>query len=103
MEIIVHIIKDLNRFLNLGLYILLDSERICLMCLSSKDVMKSFPATTSLDLYNYLSELKKLIVSWDNNRMLGKFQVAYTLRRHIMTHYRFDIDKHFNYQKYGTE
>lgn len=102
MEIIVATIKDLNRFLNLGLYILLDSERICLMCLSSKEVLKSFPATTSLELFNYLSDLKKLITSWDNNRLLGKFQTAYTIRRHIMTHYRFDIDKHFNYNKYGT-
>ena len=102
MEIIVATIKDLNRFLNLGLYILLDSERICLMCLSSKEVLKSFPATTSLELFNYLSDLKKLITSWDNNRLLGKFQTAYSIRCHIMTHYRFDIDKHFNYNKYGT-
>lgn len=64
--------------------------------------MKSFLATTSLELFNYLSDLKKLITSWDNNRMLGRINTANSLRNQIMCHYRFDIYKHFNYNKYGT-
>lgn len=103
MEIIVATIKDLNRYLNLGLYILLDSERICLMSLSLGSVMKSFPATTSLELFNYLSELKRQITFWDLNRCLGRFQTSYKIRNDIKVHYRFDIDKHFKYPKYGTE
>lgn len=103
MEIIVATIKDLNRFLTLGLYILVDSERICLMSLSLGSVLRSFPATTSLDLFTYLSELKRMITSWDLNRSLGRFQTSYKIRNDIKVHYLFDIDKHFKNPKYGTD
>ena len=73
------------------------------MSLSLGSVMMSFPATTSLELFTYLSELKRQITSWDLNRSLGRFQTSYKIRNDIKVYYRFDIDKHFKYPKYGTE
>ena len=100
MEIIVHIIKDLNRFLNLGLYILLDSDKICLMSLKLGCSIKDFSATTSLELYSYLTQLKNLITSWHLNSSLGKTAAANANRRHICVHYNFDITKHYYLSKY---
>lgn len=102
MEIIVHTIKDLNRFLNLGLYILVDSDRICLSSLSIGAVLKAMPSVSTLEFYNYLLELKKMITSWDLNRMNGRDKTAHTIRGQIFVNYKFDIEKHYKLSKYGN-
>lgn len=84
MEIIVHTIKDLNRYLNLGLYILVDSDRICLSSLSIGAILKEMPSVSTLDFYDYLIELKRMITSWDLNRMNGRDKTAHTLRGQIL-------------------
>lgn len=102
MEILVHIIKDLNRFLNLGLYILVDSDRICLSSLSLGVILKEMPSASTLDFYNYLMELKRQITSWDLNRMNGREKTAYSIRGQIFIGYKFDIEKHYKLPKYGN-
>lgn len=102
MEIIVHTIKDLNRFLNLGLYILVDSDRICLSSLSIGAVLKEMPSVSTLEFYNYLLELKRMITSWDLNRMNGRDKTAHTIRGQIFVNYKFDIEKYYKIRKYGN-
>lgn len=102
MEIIVHTIKDLNRFLNLGLYILVDSDKICLISLSIGLVLKEFPSSDTLTFYQYLLELKRLIVSWDMHRTNNRVNTTNVVRGQIYTSYRFDIDKHYKLNKYGN-
>ena len=101
MEIIVHTIKDLNRYLNLGLYILVDSDRICLSSLTIGAILKEMPSASTLEFYQYLTDMKKMITSWSNNYSLGKEKVAHTIRGQIFVNYKFDIEKHYNPQRYG--
>ena len=101
MEIFVHIIKDLNRFLNLGLYILVDSDRICLVSLSIGAILKEFPCSSTLEFYDYLTHLKKQITSWSNYYSLSKENTAHTLRGQIYVEYKFDIEKHYKPVRYG--
>lgn len=101
MEIIVHTIKELNRLLNLGLYILLDSDRICLSSLTIGAILKEMPSGSTLEFYRYLVELKRQITSWDLNRMNGRDKTAHTIRGQIFVNYKFDIEKHYKLSKYG--
>ena len=101
MEIIVHIIKDLNRYLNLGLYILVDSDRICLASLTLGAILKEISSASTLEFYQYLTDMKKQITSWSNNYSLGKEKTAHTIRGQIFVSYKFDIEKHYNPQHYG--
>ena len=101
MEVFVHIIKDLNRFLNLGLYILVDSDRICLSSLSIGVILKEFPCSATLEFYDYLTNLKRQITSWSNYSSLGNEHTAHTLRGQIYVEYKFDIEKHYKPSRYG--
>lgn len=102
MEIIIHIIKDLNRYLNLGLYILVDSDKICLSSLTIGAILKEMPSASSLEFYSYLMELKRQIHSWDLSRMNGRENTAHVIRGQIFVNYKFDIEKHYQLKKYGN-
>lgn len=101
MEVFVHIIKDLNRCLNLGLYILVDSDRIALCALTPSCILKEFPCSATLEFYDYLITLKKQITSWSNNSELGRENTAHTIRGQIFVAYKFDINKHYKLSRYG--
>lgn len=100
MEIFVHTIKDLNRYLNLGLYILVDSDKICLSSLTIGTILKEMPSVSTLEFYQYLLELKRQITSWDLNRMNGRDKTAHAIRGQIFVNYKFDIEKHYKLSRY---
>ena len=102
MEIIVHTIKDLNRYLNLGLYILVDSDRVCLCSLVLGESLLTMPSASTLEFYHSLMELKRQITSWDINRMKGREKTAHTIRGQIFVNYKFDIEKFYKLRKYGS-
>lgn len=101
MEIFVHIIKDLNRFLNLGLYILVDSDRIMVNSLTTGQNILEFNSAQTMDLYTALTTLKTYITSWSNNSNLGRVNAANSIRGTIYAHYKFDINNHYQEKKYG--
>lgn len=101
MEIIVRIIQDLNRTLDLGLYVLMDSNRICLLSLSTGTLLIELPSNSTLDFYLSLVDLKNKITSWHNNFMCNKPHVVNNLAGQIYMSYKFDISKHFKLKKYG--
>lgn len=102
MEVFVHIIKDLNRFLNLGLYMLVDSDRIMINSLSTGQNILEFNSSQTMDLYLSLVELKRLITSWSHQISLNKEHTASVMRGTIFTNYKFDINKHYQPKKYGN-
>ena len=91
MEIIVHIIKDLNRFLNLGIYLLVDADKILLLSLATNSVLREYPSASTLDLYNDLTELKRMISRWSAEQSTGRVNAANYLKGQIYMKYRFDI------------
>lgn len=101
MEVFVRIIQDLNRTLDLGLYVLVDSNRICLLSLSKGIILIELPSSSTLDFYLALIDLKNKITSWHNNYMLDKTHVFNNIAGQIYMSYKFDISKHFILKKYG--
>lgn len=102
MEIIVHIIKDLNRFLNLGIYLLVDADKIMLLSLATNSVLREYPSVGTLDLYNDLTELKRMISRWSAEYSTGRENSANYLKGQIYMKYRFDITNHYQLKKYGN-
>lgn len=102
MEIIVHIIKDLNRFLNLGIYLLVDADKIMLLSLATNSVLREYPSFSTLDLYNDLTELKRMISRWSIEYSTGRENSANYLKGQIYMKFRFDITNHYQLKKYGN-
>ena len=102
MEIIVHTIKDLNRFLDLGLYVIMDSTTLALASLAKNPVLYVCPASDTLKFYQSLQDLKKLIVNWSNNRSLNREAVAAKYEHEIYMKYNFNIVEHYKLSKYGN-
>ena len=102
MEIIKHIIKDLNRFIDLGIYLLIDSDRIMLLSLATNTVLREYPSASTLDLYNDLTELKRMISRWSTEISTGRENAANYLKGQIYMKYRFDITNHYHPKKYGN-
>lgn len=102
MEIIVHIIKDLNRFLNLGIYLLVDADKIMLLSLATNSVLREYPSVSTLDLYNDLIELKRMISRWSTEYSTGRENAANHLKGQIYMKFRFDINNHYQLKKYGN-
>lgn len=103
MEVFVHIIKDLNRYLNLGLYILFDQDRILVNSLNYGINLLEFNSAQTIDLYNALQDLKQKITSWDLKNSTGKNTLASVVRGQIYNNYKFDIVKHYQISKYGCK
>lgn len=101
MEIIVHTIKDLNRFLNLGIYLLVDSRQIVLLSLTLGKALKEYNSTCTLELYQDLVELKKMLTSWSIHYSKGMENAANMIKGQIHAKYNFDITKHYHPKKYG--
>lgn len=102
MEILVHLISDLNRYLNLGLYVTFDGRNIHLNTLSQGRILLDVDARQSLLFYQKLTDLKRLITSWNNHLYAGKPNTAVRIQQQIYSDYHFDISKHYQLQKYGT-
>lgn len=102
MEVFVHIIRDLNRFLNLGLYILVDSSTIMVNSLTLNANLLSFNASQTMDCYLALMDLKQKITSWANNNMMERYNVAAKIQGQIFVTFKFDISKHYEIKKYGN-
>ena len=102
MEIFIHIIKDLNRYLNLGIYLLVDADKIMLLSLATNSVLREYPSVSTLDLYNDLTELKRMISRWSTEYSTGRENAANYLKGQIYMKYRFDITNHYHPKKYGT-
>ena len=101
MEIIIHIIQDLNKSLDLGLYVLMDGNRICLMSLAKGIMLLDYPASATLDFYHALVELRRMISSWEFRSSNGQLNTMNNIAGQIYTVYKFDINKHFKIRKYG--
>ena len=101
MEIIVHIIQDLNRTLDLGLYVLMDGQRICLASLSKGLILLELPATSTLEFYQALIELRRKISSWELRSSNNQVNMRNNIAGQIYMAYKFDINKHFKIPKYG--
>lgn len=101
MEIIVHTIQDLNRFLNLGIYLLVDADKIMLNSLTLGKNLLEFNSDQTLELYQSMVELKRLLTSWSVNSSVGKTNQAEYLRGQISLAYKFDIKQHYHPKKYG--
>lgn len=102
MEIVVHIIKDLNRYLNLGIYLLVDSQKIMVLSLTLGRILREYNSSDSLNLYKDLTELKRLLTSWHNYYCRGLQNTAGQVAGQIYANYNFDINKHYEEKKYGT-
>lgn len=102
MEIYIHIIADLNRFLNLGLYITFDGRSIHLNTLNEGKILLAMNAKQNLDFYLKLVELKNLISRWSNNLSLGKTHLCARIAQQIYLEYNFSIENNYQVQKYGT-
>lgn len=101
MEIFVHIIKDLNRYLNLGLYILVDSDKILVNSLATGQNLLEFNSSQTMDLYHALQDLKSKITHWVYQVELNKPATAASIRGQIYANFKFDINKHYQPKKYG--
>lgn len=102
MEFFIHLISDLNRYLNLGLYVTFDGRSIHLNSLSQSKIILAMNAKQSFEFYQSLVELKRLITSWSNRYSLGQLQTAAKIAQTIYLQYNFNIEEHYQTQKYGT-
>ena len=102
MEVFVHIIKDLNRYLNLGLYILVDSSTIMVNSLTLNVNILSFNASQTMDCYLALMDLKQKVTSWSTNNMMERYNAAAKIQGQIFVTYKFDIANHYEIKKYGN-
>lgn len=102
MEIIVRIIQDINRHLNLGLYLLVDSNNILVNSLVLGRKVMEFSSEQSLELYLQLTELLRISKSWSMHSLAGKTNVADTIRGQIYSKFNFDINRHYKISKYGS-
>lgn len=101
MEIIVHTIKDLNRYLDLGIYLLVDSQKTLVISLTSGQILIELASVDTLTLYTKLIELKRLINSWELHTSQNHVNTASVVRAQIHANYQFDIQKHYKIKKYG--
>lgn len=102
MQIIVHQLKRLNRYLNLGLYIIIDCDRLVLMSLTNGTMIRSFASSETLDFYKYLVELDRYVSTWSVLSISEKCEARKAVTRsQILQNYKFDIYKHYNVKKYG--
>lgn len=102
MEIVVHLISDLNRYLNLGLYLMVDGRSLILTSLTNGKSLLCLNSSQSLELYKKLDNLKRLITSWSHHVSLEHKNVADKLMHQIYFEYNFDITKHYELKKYGN-
>ena len=102
MEIIVHTIKDLNRYLDLGIYLLVDAQKILVISLTTGTILIELASSDTLTLYTKLVELKKMITSWEFHTSQGHANSSSVLRGQISANYQFDIVKHYHLKKYGN-
>ena len=101
MEIIVHIIKDINRYTDLGIYLLVDPQRLILLSLTTGLPLLEIPSADTLTLYTMMVELKRLITSYELYCSQGRQNMAASIRGQISMAYQFDIAKHYKLKKYG--
>ena len=101
MEIIVHTIKDLNRYLDLGIYLLVDAQKTLVLSLTTGLPLFELASVDTLTLYNKLIELKRLVSSWELHCSQGHKNTASVIRGQIYANYQFDINNHYHIKKYG--
>lgn len=102
MEVYIHLISDLNRFLNLGLYLMADGQSLILTSLTTGNPLLCLNSKQSLDLYQKMTELKRLITSWSTHVSSGRKNVADRIQQQIYFEYKFDIANHYQPKKYGN-
>lgn len=101
MEIIIHTIQELNRCLNLGIYLLVDSRNIVLMSLTTGQALVTLNSAQTLDMYQYLVKLKEKVTQWNYCVMQDKQNSASVIRGQIYNTYNFDVLQHYQFKKYG--
>lgn len=101
MEIIVHTIKDLNRYLDLGIYLLVDSNKSIVLSLTTGLPLFELASVDTLTLYTKLMELKRMISAWELHTSQNHANTASVIRGQIHANYQFDILQHYKIKKYG--
>ena len=101
MEIIVHTIKDLNRYLDLGIYLLVDAQKSLVISLTTGQILIELASCDTLTLYEKLMELKRMITSWELHTSQNHANTSNVVRGQIHANYQFDIVKHYKIKKYG--
>lgn len=102
MEIVISLISELNRHLNLGVYVTFDSKSIHLNSLNEGRILLAMNARQSLEFYQAIVELLRLIKSWYNHVLTERTITAAQVAQTIFVKYNFDITKHYQLQKYGN-
>lgn len=102
MEIVISLISELNRHLNLGVYVTFDGKSIHLNSLNEGRILLAMNARQSLEFYQAIVELLRLIKSWNNYVLTERPITAAKVAQTIFVKYNFDITNHYQLQKYGN-
>lgn len=99
MEIIAQLVRDLNRQLNIGLQVIISSDRILIFSIGLGLFLREYPYDATLDVYKDLTELQRMITSWFYSSSRGRSNTASTIRGQISVKFNFDIEKCYQLSK----